>query len=484
MSAGKVRTRETVRRFVAVRSLKMRLLLMVSAAIMSCCAGTVDATMRQLYPDREGLYGVQSVSRLSRLSGAEKDNKHKPCDAQLGDEIEVYVKNLGLWLRDIEKSKRIDAGAGKEDLEKDLPFKEQEINALVGKSLPKLCLVIDGHPLRTVGVDSYYSDPPWTVIEYPLINKGGLRLQDMTTVEIEAWKTESADEKKTKVAEGDITPTSYGTVGFRLIRDGGDSQSRADWFQLLHMSQEAKQKNLTIGFVDKNDVILMPTWVLRSANKEASGIERQFSFDRLPLSDPWVITGGIALLLAAAAFGWLARATTLLRDGNGPQSPFSLGRCQMAFWFFLVAWAFLFLWLVTGRGDTDTLTPETLVLMGISAVTGLGAAFIGSRGVAARRSSKGFLVDLVTESDVQGVSFHRFQIIMWTLVMGIIFVSEVLTRLAMPKFDTTLLALMGISSGTYLGFKFTDAGGGATAASPQPAAPAPAGESSVPSKVV
>ena len=39
------------------------------------------------------------------------------------------------------------------------------------------------------------------------------------------------------------------------------------------------------------------------------------------------------------------------------------------------------------------------------------------------------------------------------------------------------------SSFTYLGFKFTDAGGGATPASPQPAAPAPAEESSVPSRV-
>ena len=46
-----------------------------------------------------------------------------------------------------------------------------------------------------------------------------------------------------------------------------------------------------------------------------------------------------------------------------------------------------------------------------------------------------------------------FQMIVWTLVLGIIVVSEVLTRLMTPKFDGTSLALMGISSGTYLGFK-------------------------------
>ena len=43
--------------------------------------------------------------------------------------------------------------------------------------------------------------------------------------------------------------------------------------------------------------------------------------------------------------------------------------------------------------------------------------------------------------------------IVWTLVLGIIVVSEVLTRLMTPKFDGTSLALMDISSGTYLGFK-------------------------------
>ena len=225
------------------------------------------------------------------------------------------------------------------------------------------------------------------------------------------------------------------------------------------------------------DVTSIPTWVLRESAAETGLAERQFSFDRLPLNDPWLFSGVIVLLLGAVACWWLARGTALLRDGNSSDSPFSLGRCQMAFWFFLVAWAFLFLWLVTGRGDIDTLTPEALALIGISAVTGLGAAFMGSMGVSAPHSSRGFLMDLVTESDAQGVSFHRFQMIMWTLVMGVIFVLDVLTRLAMPKFDTTLLALMGISSGTYLGFKFTEAKGAASSRS-QRAAAASSDESS------
>ena len=35
----------------------------------------------------------------------------------------------------------------------------------------------------------------------------------------------------------------------------------------------------------------------------------------------------------------------------------------------------------------------------------------------------------------------------------VFYATEVLSKLAMPVFDATLLTLMGISSGTYLGFK-------------------------------
>jgi hypothetical protein len=68
--------------------------------------------------------------------------------------------------------------------------------------------------------------------------------------------------------------------------------------------------------------------------------------------------------------------------------------------------------------------------------------------------SKGFLRDIL--SDSSGYSFHRFQIFAWTIVLGIIFVSSVYNNLTMPEFSATLLGLMGISSGTYIGFKFPE----------------------------
>jgi hypothetical protein len=67
------------------------------------------------------------------------------------------------------------------------------------------------------------------------------------------------------------------------------------------------------------------------------------------------------------------------------------------------------------------------------------------------RVSKNFISDIL--SDDAGISFHRFQIFAWTIVLIVIFSAAVYSVLAMPDFDATLLALMGISSGTYIGFK-------------------------------
>lgn len=70
---------------------------------------------------------------------------------------------------------------------------------------------------------------------------------------------------------------------------------------------------------------------------------------------------------------------------------------------------------------------------------------------AIQETSENFIIDIL--SDDKGISFHRFQMFAWTLVLIIIFIAKVYKDLAMPDFDTTLLALMGISGGTYVGFK-------------------------------
>lgn len=62
-----------------------------------------------------------------------------------------------------------------------------------------------------------------------------------------------------------------------------------------------------------------------------------------------------------------------------------------------------------------------------------------------------FLIDLL--SDNGRVTLHRMQIVIWTLVLGVVFVAKVRRELAMPTFSETLLGLMGLSSLTYIALK-------------------------------
>lgn len=202
--------------------------------------------------------------------------------------------------------------------------------------------------------------------------------------------------------------------------------------------------------------------------------------------------------------------------GKRNRKPFSLARTQMAVWFFLVIASYVFIWMVTT--DYGTLTSSVLALIGISASTMLGATIIDfnkrnetdsllktrqleeaklqaeianlSAAINATPSpanldnvkkelaektvrlnqvqseiqgfsstvnsvpSEGFFIDIL--SDANGISFYRFQMASWTVVLGVIFISSVLNVLTMPEFPKELLALMGISSGTYIGFKFPE----------------------------
>lgn len=234
----------------------------------------------------------------------------------------------------------------------------------------------------------------------------------------------------------------------------------------------------------------------------------------------WSTLLWLALLLAIViALLTYSRRSDLLRDGPalaGVRQPYSVARVQMAWWFFLILTGFSYIWMVTG--DNDTISPSLLALMGISAATAVAAvaisqaeARIGARGkliddelgivdkvidrvvvdaadanargnadlqqVLARRRaelesrrtaliversnlgavaySQGFWHDLVTD-ERGAVALDRFQIVGWTAILGFVFVQGVVWDLSMPEFSATTLALMGISSGTYIGFKVAD----------------------------
>jgi hypothetical protein len=165
----------------------------------------------------------------------------------------------------------------------------------------------------------------------------------------------------------------------------------------------------------------------------------------------------VSLLIFTVVLFYAARKTDMLRIGpafDGVRQPYSLGRSQMAWWFFLVVISYTYIWLITG--DQDTIPTSVLGLMGISSATALAAVFITPSGSTTPRKSEGFWRDIVT-NDLGSVALDRLQIVVWTIILGGIFLRSVIWELTMPDFSTTMLALMGISSGTYIGFQFPQA---------------------------
>jgi hypothetical protein len=169
--------------------------------------------------------------------------------------------------------------------------------------------------------------------------------------------------------------------------------------------------------------------------------------------DGWTMLLLALLLGVAIALVVYARRSDMLRDGpsiDGARQPYSLARVQMAWWFFLLVVGYVFIWMVTG--ERDSIAPSLLGLVGISAATALAAVAVKRPSNGVPRTTAGLWRDLVTD-DRGVVALDRFQVVVWTLVLGGVFLNSVLGDLTMPEFSATMLALMGISSGTYIGFK-------------------------------
>jgi hypothetical protein len=240
-------------------------------------------------------------------------------------------------------------------------------------------------------------------------------------------------------------------------------------------------------------------------------------FTRLDLA---LATGAIVLVLVLV---WgHARNRTTLRDNLLPQlapsrQPFSLGRSQMAFWFTLIFASFVVLFFLLQ--DTDVLTSQALLLMGISGITAAAAVAVDvaktspadvancalqalglntyedvqrvqqeillrQQQLAALPPTSPQRTQLQIEindrtsilrtyeektrpfvsqgwfkdvtTDINGPTVHRLQVVFWTAALGAIFLYSVYRNLAMPEFNGTLLTLMGISSAGYVGFKIQE----------------------------
>jgi hypothetical protein len=311
-------------------------------------------------------------------------------------------------------------------------------------------------------------------------------------------------------AHGQVVNWKRGILEFKLERA---DTSQAAWVALLGSPTSLVKQGVAVG-------------VGYGASPELESSEQIPPYITLMVLEPWrLFVGAIVLLSLAGLFLWLVRNSNIIRDSSPPfppegfKKPYSLARLQMAVWFFLVAGAFIFLFLITH--SIDTLNQQALLLIGIGAGTALGATLVDNSKRTLRESklvelrplrerlkaeinalntlvardptptssskdaianlpaaqleekrstleateaeikdieqsksapvSTGLIDDILT--DAGGIGFHRFQMFAWTVILGLLFVYAVWERLAMPEFSATLLSLMGISAGTYLGFK-------------------------------
>ena len=297
-----------------------------------------------------------------------------------------------------------------------------------------------------------------------------------------------------------IGPSNQEYLNFILQLDSTTSTDWDKWAQIVDAARHSEYAlPVSLALADKNQVF-----------------ESSVFIKLVPYPSYWYYLLILFIVVIGILF-YMAAKTDLLRFtiGKPPtaplRSPFSLGLVQMAFWFCLALGAYVFICVTTYQVHVPM--GSVLGLLGISSTTGLAAVFVDRQKTASARdqrndllaeqsgltgrikdlnsvtitpgsagetelrdkqsrlaqvvallnqlppdppppASKGFITDILSDGD--GVSFHRFQIIVWTIVLGAVFIWSVYRKISMPEFDASLLTLMGISSGTYVGFKFPE----------------------------
>lgn len=337
-----------------------------------------------------------------------------------------------------------------------------------------------------------------------------------------------------KISEASTINLEDSTIDFDLKYDSKNSEIKQNWTRLLgapvpdFTSDPLKPGFFTrpvgvaIGLDDGSKWIPFEDKVIRK-NKEGIDEDKTLHvvLEQVNKVKFWIF---IAFLVVIIIFIWVYRPLHgALKEAlsdigpKPPQSgtkPWSLARCQMAFWFVLVTVSYVSIWVTTGA--LDAISDSALALIGIGTGAALGSVAIDVSGdpqakrndleqkllgmqeeaqgieqelqqnqaltldqkkykerllhalqhnqiqikekilrIIENNPSQGFSKDILNDPDGDA-ALHRIQIVIWTLILGIIYIYSVWETLAMPEFSPTLLALQGLSAGAYLGFKIPD----------------------------
>lgn len=196
----------------------------------------------------------------------------------------------------------------------------------------------------------------------------------------------------------------------------------------------------------------------------------------------WAVIGWTIIGLLIAGFWVMCIMSEVLRDDitskqafakaakrsiraekvkeNNLRRPYSLSRTQLGVWTIVIACSYIYESFCSNcLVSLAEFNTTALVLMGISGgTTAVSSVIDQSQQNLARhqnRPSKWFLLDIL--SDEKGVSIHRFQNVVWTVIAIAVYISRLSqVQGALPELDPTLIALTGVSNAAYLGLKLSE----------------------------
>ncbi len=138
-----------------------------------------------------------------------------------------------------------------------------------------------------------------------------------------------------------------------------------------------------------------------------------------------------------------------------PLGRYSISLAQITFWTVVVAFSFAYV--AFSRGEFLEITGQMLSLLGISAGTAVLSRVVASNRAThipeeylreIRKDRIPRFSDLICIGDAPSV--FKFQIVVFTLLVGLLVLRELLRTGNFPALEANLLVLMGMSGGTYL----------------------------------
>lgn len=182
------------------------------------------------------------------------------------------------------------------------------------------------------------------------------------------------------------------------------------------------------------------------------------------------LAGIVALLLAWVLYGLLAGTWNIWKLVTGTDGRASTSKLQWFLWTVVVVFAYVAIWAAGAQegnlAPISEIPQNLLIAMGLSVTTmaaakGITVSYVNSGRVIKTNADPGEKKDTglgpLVSSDEHAPDLSKMQMMIWTLVAIAIYVFAVVEQIrsghVLPDIDPTLMVLMGLGQGAYLGKK-------------------------------